>query len=50
MKEAGLEPEMVPWYQSDLPDEGNQDKESSSEEEVVVAKKIKKKRIERATQ
>ena len=39
-----MELEIVPWYQSDRPEEGNQDKESSSEEEAVAAKKIKKKR------
>ena len=44
VKEAGLEPEMVPWYKSDLQEERNQDQESSSEEELVAAKKPKKKR------
>ena len=44
VREAGLEPEMVPWYPSDLPEEGAEGKESSSDEEVVVAKTMKKKR------
>ena len=43
-KEVGLEPEMVPWYPSYLPEESAEGKESSSDEEVVLAKTMKKKR------
>ena len=35
VREAGLEPGMVPWYPSDLPEEGAEGEESSSDEEVV---------------
>ena len=44
VKEAGLEPGMVPWYPSDLPEEGAEGEESSSDEEMVLLKAMKKKR------
>ena len=44
VREAGLEPGMVPWYPSDLPEEDAEGKESSSDEDVVLAKTMKKKR------
>ena len=44
VREAGLEPGMVPWYPSDLPEEGAEGEESSSHEEVVLSKTMKKKR------
>ena len=39
-----MEPRMVPWYPSDLPEEGAEGEESSSDEEVVLSKTMKKKR------
>ena len=44
VKEAGLEPGIVPWYPSDLPEESAEDEESSSGKEVVLSKTMKKKR------
>ena len=44
VREAGLESGMVPWYPSDLPEEGAEGEESSSDEEVVLAKTMKEKR------
>ena len=44
VREVGLEPGTVPWYPSDLPEEGAEGEESSSDEEVVLSKTMKKKR------